>query len=145
MFLQIYDFFLKTGNVGPFILRRDRARAAPWHGHGMVFDAVSDAVPPLLTVPVQPRRKGICNILADRALYPAMQKVPFGLQKGMFQAAKGGLLQGERASFIKRPAAARTPHGLQGLGIKMCARVKNIKNLIVLQKFRLTLQLKNTS
>lgn len=69
----------------------------------------------------------------------------FGLQKGMFQAAKGGLLQGERASFIKRPAAARTPHGLQGPGVKMCARVKNIKNLIVLQKFRLTLQLKNTS
>ena len=82
MFLQIYDFFLKTGTVGPFILRRGRARAAPWHGHGMVFEAFSHAVPPLLTVPVQPRRKANCNILADRALYSAMQKVPFRAAKG---------------------------------------------------------------
>jgi len=95
MFLQIYDFFLKTGNVGPFILRRGRARAAPWHGHGMVFEAVSDAVQPLLTVPVQPRRKATCNILADRTLYPAMQKVAF-------RAAKGHVSGGERWPFARR-------------------------------------------
>ena len=67
------------------------------------------------------------------------------LQKAVSHHAKGGILDAETPPFtIPLPISYRQAY-LRLHGAKMCAHVKNIKNLIVLQKFRLTLHLKNTS
>ena len=82
--------------------------------------------------------------LSARYIQPC-KRTPFTRRKAVFCAPICGLLQHEMPPFARRLNQAPQPCSRRSHVAKTCARVKNIKNLIVLQKFRLNLQLKNTS